>query len=57
MKKKYDLYVIAYESDNKTNLLTVVGAKSAISLYRAYQEIYGDSTRLLKVILNYGEKI
>lgn len=55
--KENNTYVVLYYHDGMPDIATYVGAKAAVDGYRFFQSIYGPTTQLLKVVINYGEEI
>lgn len=50
-------YVIEWDNNGKKETREVIGARRAIEIYNFMKCVYGDTTRLLKVVLDYGAEI
>ena len=54
---KSDKYVLILFNGGLHQCFEYFTASSAVNAYRKYHEIYGDSVRLTKVVIDYGEEI
>lgn len=55
--KNYENYIVIHENNGKKFYKEFNGARMTISVYRELRKIYGDSCRIAKVVVNYGEEI
>ena len=55
--KDYPNYLVVYQYNGVTYTQECVGARIAIDTYRQLRAIYGNSCRLAKVVLSYGEEV
>lgn len=50
-------YIIVYTYNGSTHIVDCVGARVALDTYRVYRSMYGNSVRMAKVVLNYGQEV
>ena len=50
-------YVVECSVNGTTRDIKVKGAPRAIEKYNFFRGVYGDNVRLVKVVLDYGEKV
>lgn len=54
---EYEKYILVYGEGSTVCCLTYHNAKTAVEAYRIAKSTYGDSVRLTKVVLDYGDEI
>lgn len=54
---KSEKYVLILFNNGSYMCYEYFTAASAVNAYRKYRESYGDSVRLTKVVIDYGEEI
>lgn len=55
--REYNEYIVFWKVNGETHSIECVGTKSAIDVYRNIRRIYGNSVRIAKVVINFGEEI
>lgn len=55
--KDYPYYIVTYFRDGEIHSQDCVSANIAVKVYRQLRSIYGDTCRIAKVVVNYGEEI